>query len=120
MVSMARPFLADPYFLTKAKEGRRDEINICIGCNQACLDFTFQKKRSTCLVNPRACYETELQFNPVSSPKRVAVIGAGPAGLTAATVAAQIGHKVTLFEKDSIIGGSFFFFLNISSKFLYD
>eukprot|EP01091_Cochliopodium_minus_P010522 TRINITY_DN2800_c1_g1_i1.p1 TRINITY_DN2800_c1_g1~~TRINITY_DN2800_c1_g1_i1.p1 ORF type:complete len:666 (-),score=190.41 TRINITY_DN2800_c1_g1_i1:73-2070(-) len=107
MVSMARPFLADPEFLNKAFEGRRDEINICIACNQACLDFTFLKKRATCLVNPRAGYETELNYLPTNKPLRVAVIGAGPAGLAASTVAAKRGHNVTLFDKNSIIGGQF-------------
>jgi len=105
MVSMARPFLADPDFVNKAAAGRADEIAPCIGCNQACLDHTFSGKISTCLVNPRACYETELNYTPAATPKTVAVVGAGPAGLMAALVADQRGHKVTLFERDSRIGG---------------
>ena len=107
MVSMARPFLADPEFVNKAAAGRADEINTCIGCNQACLDHTFGGKLTTCLVNPRACHETELNYVPTRQIKRVAVIGAGPAGLAAATVAAERGHKVTLFDSASEIGGQF-------------
>ena len=105
MVSMARPFLADPEFVKKAAEGRADEIAPCIGCNQACLDHTFMGKISTCLVNPRACYETELNYTPTETPKSVAVVGAGPAGLMAALVADQRGHAVTLYERDNRIGG---------------
>ncbi len=105
MVSMARPFLADPEFVNKAAEGRADEITPCIACNQACLDHTFMGKISSCLVNPRACYETELVYTPTDAPKTVAVVGAGPAGLMAALVADQRGHKVTLFEADGQIGG---------------
>lgn len=90
MVSMARPFLADPEFVNKAAEGRADEINTCIGCNQACLDHTFGGKLTTCLVNPRACYETELNYLPVKQIKKIAVVGAGPAGLAAATVGYQL------------------------------
>ncbi|MDC6380950.1 NADPH-dependent 2,4-dienoyl-CoA reductase [Pseudomonas graminis] len=107
MVSMARPFLADPEFVNKAAAGRSDEINTCIGCNQACLDHTFGGKLTSCLVNPRACHETELNYLPVTQVRKIAVIGAGPAGLAAATVAAQRGHDVTLFDSASEIGGQF-------------
>ncbi|WP_263141655.1 NADPH-dependent 2,4-dienoyl-CoA reductase [Pseudomonas sp. RIT-PI-AD] len=107
MVSMARPFLADPEFVAKAAAGRADEINTCIGCNQACLDHTFSGKLTTCLVNPRACHETELNYLPTAQAKKIAVVGAGPAGLAAATVAAQRGHRVTLFDAASEIGGQF-------------
>ncbi len=107
MVSMARPFLADPYFVEKAATGRADEINTCIACNQACLDHTFKAKRATCLVNPRACHETELRYLPTLNKKRVAVIGAGPAGMAASTVAAERGHDVTLFDASHQIGGQF-------------
>jgi len=107
MVSMARPFLADPDFVRKAAEGRADEINTCIACNQACLDHTFAGKRSSCLVNPRACHETEFVVRPAGQPKRIAVVGAGPAGLAAATTAAERGHAVTLFETADRIGGQF-------------
>ncbi|WP_298211579.1 NADPH-dependent 2,4-dienoyl-CoA reductase [Acidovorax sp.] len=105
MVSMARPLLADAAFVKKAAEGRADRINTCIACNQACLDHVFQNKTSSCLVNPRACHETELVYRPVSSRKRIAVVGAGPAGLTAATVAAERGHEVHLFDAAAAIGG---------------
>lgn len=107
MVSMARPFLADPEFVNKAAAGRADEINTCIGCNQACLDHTFGGKLTSCLVNPRACHETELNYIPTLQSKKIAVIGAGPAGLAAATVAAERGHQVTLFDSASEIGGQF-------------
>ena len=107
MVSMARPFLADPDFVKKTREGREDEINTCIACNQACLDHTFQRKIASCLVNPRACHETELNFSPTKNKKKIAVVGAGPAGLSAATTAAQRGHEVHLFEAGSEIGGQF-------------
>ncbi|WP_342653243.1 NADPH-dependent 2,4-dienoyl-CoA reductase [Pseudomonas sp. F3-2] len=107
MVSMARPFLADPDFVNKAAAGRGDEINTCIGCNQACLDHTFGGKLTSCLVNPRACHETELNYLPVTQVRKIAVIGAGPAGLAAATVAAERGHEVTLFDSASEIGGQF-------------
>ncbi len=108
MVSMARPFLADPEFVRKAREGRADEINTCIACNQACLDHTFAQKISTCLVNPRAAYEQEIVLKPVSgAAKRIAVVGAGPAGLAAATTLAERGHAVTLFDAAAEIGGQF-------------
>ncbi len=107
MVSMARPFLADAEFVRKAAENRADEINTCIGCNQACLDHVFVNKAASCLVNPRACRETELQLAPAATRKRVAVVGAGPAGLACAVVAAQRGHEVTLFDSADEIGGQF-------------
>ncbi|NDV02103.1 NADPH-dependent 2,4-dienoyl-CoA reductase [Pseudoroseicyclus tamaricis] len=103
MVSMARPFLADENFVAKAKSGA--PIAPCIACNQACLDHTFMGKTSTCLVNPRACHETELVIAPTSAPKTIAVVGAGPAGLAAAITAAERGHKVTLWDKAAQIGG---------------
>ena len=107
MVSMARPFLADPDWVRKAADDRADEINTCIGCNQACLDHTFKHKVASCLVNPRAGHETELRCRPARRAKRVAVVGAGPAGLAAATAAAGRGHHVELFEADAEIGGQF-------------
>ena len=107
IVSMARPFLADPEFVNKAAAGRSDEINTCIGCNQACLDHTFGGKLTSCLVNPRACHETELNYLPTIAVKKIAVVGAGPAGLSAAPVAAERGHQVTLFDSASEIGGQF-------------
>jgi 2,4-dienoyl-CoA reductase (NADPH2) len=107
IVSMGRPMLADEAFAQKAREGRVDEINTCIACNQACLDHAFYGKRVTCLVNPRACYETELNYLPTKQAKRIAVVGAGPAGLAFATTAAQRGHQVTLFEASNEIGGHF-------------
>ncbi|EKF75562.1 2,4-dienoyl-CoA reductase [Alcanivorax hongdengensis A-11-3] len=106
-VSMARPLLADPDFVKKTEQGKADEINTCIACNQACLDHTFQLKRASCLVNPRACHETELRYLKTAKPKKVAVIGAGPAGLSCATVAAERGHQVTLFDQAGEIGGQF-------------
>ncbi len=107
MVSMARPFLADPEFVNKAAAGQAELINTCIGCNQACLDHTFGGKLTSCLVNPRACHETELNYLPTRQIKKIAVVGAGPAGLAAATVAAERGHQVTLFDSASEIGGQF-------------
>ena len=105
MVSMARPFLADPDFVAKAMADRADRIAPCIACNQACLDHTFSGKLTSCLVNPRACHETELSYQPSATPKRIAVVGAGAAGMMAALVAAQRGHKVTLWDKAEQIGG---------------
>ena len=105
MVSMARPFLADPEFVNKAKANRADEIAPCIACNQACLDHTFAMKLSSCLVNPRACSETELNYTQTTKPKKIAVVGAGPAGMSAAVVAANRGHSVTLFESSDQLGG---------------
>ena len=107
MVSMARPFLADPEFVQKAAQNRADEINTCIGCNQACLDHVFVGQLTSCLVNPRACHETELVITPTTQPKKLAVVGAGPAGLAFATTAAKRGHKVTLFDASSEVGGQF-------------
>ncbi|HEY5850798.1 MAG TPA: NADPH-dependent 2,4-dienoyl-CoA reductase [Lysobacter sp.] len=107
MVSMARPLLADPQWVNKARAQRADDINTCIACNQACLDHVFENKTASCLVNPRACAETELNYTPTTSPRRIAVVGAGPAGMACATVAAERGHRVTLFEAGDAIGGQF-------------
>ncbi|WP_371133840.1 FAD-dependent oxidoreductase [Limnobacter sp.] len=107
MIAMARPFLADPDWVLKTKEGRVDEINTCIGCNQACLDHTFGGKRCSCLVNPQACHETELVFVKTTTKKKVAVVGAGPAGMSFSLTAAQRGHAVTLFDEAKEIGGQF-------------
>ena len=107
IVSMARPMLADAELVLKAFEGREDEINTCIACNQACLDHGFEGKEISCLVNPRACHETLLNYAPTSAPKKIAVVGAGPAGLACATVAAGRGHSVTLYDAGSEIGGQF-------------
>ena len=107
MVSMARPFLADPDFVIKSQENRADEINTCIGCNQACLDHVFSGIMTSCLVNPRACHETELHIVATTETKKIAVVGAGPAGLSAATTAASRGHQVTHFDAADEIGGQF-------------
>ncbi|MCF7221809.1 NADPH-dependent 2,4-dienoyl-CoA reductase [Marilutibacter chinensis] len=107
MVSMARPLLADPAWVSKARDSRADDINTCIACNQACLDHVFENKRASCLVNPRACAETELNYPATTAPLRIAVVGAGPAGLACATVAAERGHSVTLFDAADEIGGQF-------------
>ncbi|MBZ5488042.1 NADPH-dependent 2,4-dienoyl-CoA reductase [Halomonas aquamarina] len=116
MVSMARPFLADPAWVEKAKEGRADEINTCIACNQACLDHTFAGKLTSCLVNPRACHETELVIEPAAASKRVAVVGGGPAGLATAVTAARRGHHVVLFEQRAELGGQFNYARRIPGK----
>ncbi|MFJ9823217.1 FAD-dependent oxidoreductase [Streptomyces sp. NPDC101160] len=112
IVSMARPFLADPQFVAKAAAGRAETINTCIGCNQACLDHTFSLKITSCLVNPRACHETELVLSPTRLAKRIAVVGAGPAGLACAVSAAERGHTVTLFDAGDRIGGQ----LNVANQ----
>lgn len=107
MIAMARPFLADPDWVLKTREGRVNEINTCIGCNQACLDHTFGGKRCSCLVNPQACHETELVFVKTPAKKKIAVVGAGPAGMSFSLTAAQRGHAVTLFDESNEIGGQF-------------
>ncbi|ROP79210.1 2,4-dienoyl-CoA reductase [Stenotrophomonas rhizophila] len=107
MVSLARPLLADPQWANKSRAGRPEAINTCIACNQACLDHVFENKTASCLVNPRAVHETELVYRPTTAPRRIAVVGAGPAGLACATVAAERGHAVTLFDAGSEIGGQF-------------
>jgi len=107
MISMARPMLADPDWVRKAEADREEEVNTCIGCNQACLDHTFALRQSSCLVNPQACYEDQMIYVKTATPKKIAVVGAGPAGLSFATVAAERGHAVTLFDADSRIGGQF-------------
>ncbi|WP_422101558.1 FAD-dependent oxidoreductase [Vreelandella sp.] len=116
MVSMARPFLADPEWVRKAEAGLADEINTCIACNQACLDHTFMGKLTSCLVNPRACHETEVSLAPAQTPKRVAVVGGGPAGLATAVEAASRGHDVVLFERRSELGGQFNYARKIPGK----
>ncbi|HNN27883.1 MAG TPA: NADPH-dependent 2,4-dienoyl-CoA reductase [Agitococcus sp.] len=107
MVSMARPMLADPDWVNKAAANKEEEVNTCIGCNQACLDHTFALRQASCLVNPQACYEDQLIYIKTDKPKNIAVIGAGPAGLSFASVAAERGHNVTLFDQDTQIGGQF-------------
>jgi len=116
IVSMARPLLADPDWVRKAEQGRSDEINTCIACNQACLDLIFQNKRATCMVNPLACYETEIKVEPTTDPKSIAVVGAGPAGLAYSTTAASRGHKVTLFDAADSVGGQFHMARRIPGK----
>ena len=116
MVSMARPFLADPDFVNKAAQDQAQFINTCIGCNQACLDNVFKGKRASCLVNPRACYETEIVVEPADARKSIAVVGAGPAGLACATTLAQRGHNVDLIEKNDRIGGQFRLAMQIPGK----
>jgi 2,4-dienoyl-CoA reductase (NADPH2) len=116
LISMARPLLADPELPRKAAEGREDEINTCIACNQGCLDKVFENQRATCLVNPRAAYETELRIEKTQTVKRVAVIGAGPAGLACATTLAERGHQVTLFEQAAEIGGQFRYAREVPGK----
>ncbi|MEC6882405.1 NADPH-dependent 2,4-dienoyl-CoA reductase [Photobacterium piscicola] len=116
MVSMARPFLADPEFVLKAEQNRANDINTCIGCNQACLDHAFVGKRASCLVNPHACYETELVLTMVAKSRKVAVIGGGPAGMACAVAAAERGFKVDLFEKNTDVGGQFNLAMQIPGK----
>ena len=120
MVSMARPFLADPQWISKARADDAAIINTCIACNQACLDHTFQMKLTSCLVNPRACHETEMVIEPARHERRVAVVGAGPAGLSAAVTAAERGHDVVLFEAQSEVGGQFNFARRIPGKEEFD
>ena len=120
MVSMARPFLADPQWISKARADDAAIINTCIACNQACLDHTFQMKLTSCLVNPRACHETEMVIEPARHERRVAVVGAGPAGLSAAVTAAERGHEVVLFEAQSEVGGQFNFARRIPGKEEFD
>lgn len=116
MVSMARPFLADPDWAVKAAAGREAEINTCIGCNQACLDHIFARKTATCLVNPRACRETVMPLTPAPKSRKIAVVGGGPAGMACAVTAAGRGHQVTLFESSGQLGGQFLLARNIPGK----
>jgi 2,4-dienoyl-CoA reductase (NADPH2) len=116
LVSMARPFLADPEFVNKAAAGRADDINTCIACNQACLDHIFLGKMTSCLVNPRACHETKIVYRPARRRKRIAVVGGGPAGLSFAAVAGGRGHRVTLFEKTELLGGQLNLAVRIPGK----
>ena len=120
MVSMARPLLADPEWVAKAAAGRAASINTCIACNQACLDHVFENRVASCLVNPRACHETLLEYAPARTPRRIAVVGAGPAGLACATVAAARGHAVPLFEAADAIGGQFNLARRIPGKEEFD
>ena len=116
MVSMARPLLADPAWVNKARDGRAEHINTCIACNQACLDHVFQNRRASCLVNPRACHETELKLEPARTRKHFAVIGAGPAGMACAAALGERGHAVTLIEQAPAIGGQFNYARQIPGK----
>ncbi len=116
LVSMARPLLADPHWVNKARAGQAGRINTCIACNQACLDHVFANRRASCLVNPRACYETELKLEPVTTPKRIAVIGAGPAGMASAAALGERGHTVTLIDQADAIGGQFNYARQIPGK----
>jgi 2,4-dienoyl-CoA reductase (NADPH2) len=116
LISMARPFLADPDFPVKAAEGRRDEINVCIACNQACLDYAFSERVSTCLVNPIACRETEFDAEPTASPIKIGVVGAGPAGLAFSISAAKRGHRVVLFDSHDTVGGQLNLAVRIPGK----
>lgn len=116
MVSLARPLLADPQWVRKARLGQSERINTCIACNQACLDHVFQNKRASCLVNPRACAETELVYTAAPAPRRIAVVGAGPAGLACSTIAAERGHNVTLFDGSDEIGGQFNYAKRVPGK----
>ncbi|MET3654293.1 NADPH-dependent 2,4-dienoyl-CoA reductase [Dyella japonica] len=116
MVSMARPLLADPDWAVKAKAGRSERINTCIACNQACLDHVFKNQRASCLLNPRACHETELRIEPATARKKIAVVGAGPAGLACASTLAERGHAVTLIDQSSEIGGQFNYAKRIPGK----
>jgi len=120
MVSMARPFLADADFVNKAAEDRADEINTCIACNQACLDHIFNGQTCSCLVNPRACFETELTYGPTEAPKKIAVVGSGPAGCSCAITAAERGHDVTLFEAADAIGGQLNYARQVPGKQEFD
>ena len=116
MVSMARPLLADPQWARKAQAGQGDRINTCIACNQACLDHVFSQRRASCMVNPRACHETELTITPATTKKRIAIIGAGPAGMASAATLAERGHTVTLIDQESRIGGQFNYAKRIPGK----
>ncbi len=116
MVSMARPLLADPAWANKARAGHSERINTCIACNQACLDHVFKNQRASCLVNPRACHETELRIEPARTPRRIAVVGAGPAGMACASILAERGHNVTLYDKAQEIGGQFNYAKQIPGK----
>ena len=120
MVSMARPLLADPEFVNKSAHDEAHRINTCIACNQACLDHTFKNQIASCLVNPRACHETLLNYQPAAQPRKVAVVGAGPAGLACSTVAAERGHQVTLFDQEPAIGGQFNLARSIPGKEEFD